>query len=330
MLLGLLLATQAGIVRGTVVADSATPLPYAVVELTPGRRQFADSHGGFVFTGVVPGRYRLSARQVGFVPTETALAIVREPAPLRLVLRHLPIELNSIAVEVAAACRTPGSPTPAADTGLVTVFEQLFENASRFQLMADDYPFTYWMERSASDFDARGRSIWEGRDTLAIRSEQRLRYQPGSVVRRGLAPGGRPARVVGVPQLPDLADSAFRARHCFWYGGRVDLEGAPMVLLEFRAGERLPSVDVDGSVWLDAATFAVRRIVVRIAPAPIADLQSVEVTADFREVAPWLLVPRRIETVTVLASRGVPVRRQVEVQRLLRTHFSRPLDAVPP
>jgi hypothetical protein len=330
MFLGLLLAAQAGIVRGTVLADSATPLPYAVVELTPGRRLFTDSHGAFVFTGVAPGSYRLAARQVGFTPAETTLTVAQNPERRRLVLRHLPVELTGIAVEAEAVCRSPGAAPAAADTGLATVFEQLFENAARFQLLADEYPFTYWMERWASDFDARGRSIWEGHDTLAIRSEQRLRYLPGTVLRPGLAPGGRPARVVGVPQLPDLADSAFRARHCFRYGGMTELDGAPMVLVEFRAGERLPSLDVDGCVWLDAATFAVRRIVVRIAPAPIADLQSVEVTADFREVAPWVLVPRRIETVTVLASRGIPVRRQVEVQRLLRTHFARPLDAVPP
>lgn len=324
MLLSLLLASQ--VLHGTVLTDSAAPLPYAVVEMTPGRKLFTDRHGSFVFTSVAPGRYRFAARQVGYAPAETTLTVGGDAAPLRLVLRHLPIELHAIAVEAVASCRAPGMAPLAADTGLATVFEQLFENAARFQLLADEYPFTYWMERSAADYDARGTSIWEGHDTLAIRSDQRLRYVPGSVLRRGLAPGGRPARVVGVPQLPDLADSAFRARHCFRYGGMSALDGAPMVLLEFRAGERLPSVDVDGSVWLDAATYAVRRIVVRIAPAPIADLQSVEVTADFREIAPWVLVPRRIETVTVLASRGVPVRRQVEEQRLLRIHFTKPLE----
>jgi len=328
MLLPALLAVQ--VLRGTVLTDSATALPYAVVEITPGRRQFADGRGAFVFAELTPGRYRLTARQVGFTPAETTLTVADGPVPpLRLVLRHLPIELNTIAVEAEAVCRSPGLRPVTADTGLATVFAQLFENATRFQLLADEYPFTYWMERSATEFDVRGTSIWDGRDTLAIHSRERLSYVPGSVVRPGLAPGGRPARVIGVPQLPDLADSAFRARHCFRYGGMSELDGAPMVRLEFRAGVHLPSVDVDGSVWLDAATFVVRRIVVRLAPAPIGDVQSVEVTADFREVAPWVLVPRRIETVTRLASRGVPVRRQVEEQRLLRIHFERPLDGVP-
>lgn len=325
-------AAQQLVLRGRVETDSGTPLPYAIVQLLPfGRRQFADGRGAFTLTGVVPGSYRLAVRQVGFAPLDTAVTVGHSDPPLRLTLHRLPVRLAAITVQTDAACPVPPVVDPSRDSALATIFSELFENARRFQLMADEYPFTYRMERAATDFDVRDNVAWQGVDTIEIQSDERWRYQPGGMLRPGIGPGGRPARVIQVPQLPDLADSVFRSRHCFRYAGEAVLDTTLTLMVEFKAARSLRSLDVDGTAYLDARSYAVRRIDVRVVPAAaIPNVTSIEMAVEFREVQPHILVPRRIRTLTQLVT-GVSgrLRRQEEEQRLVRVHWRRPLDASP-
>jgi len=319
---------SAAVLRGRIETDSGIPLPYAMVRLAPlGRRQFADAHGLFAFAAVPEGVYRLAVRQIGFVPLDTAVTLPAGATALRLQLRHLPVRLTAIDVEAEGPCRV-GSTAGAHDPALAPIFAQLFVNAERFELLADEYPFVYRMQRAATELNLRDETVWQAMDTIDVRSDERWKYEPGQLLRPGLGPGGRPARLVQVPQLPDLADSAFRARHCFTFLGEVELAGSPALLIGFRAAEGLLSLDAEGQAWLDARTYAVRRISFDVVPAwAIPNTQSISVTADFREVQPFVLVPRRIFTLTQLVTQsGGPATRQEEEQRLLRVHFLRPLD----
>src|SRR6185503_15650805 len=139
----------------------------------------------------------------------------------------------------------------------------------------------------SSEINRREATTWQGIDTITIRSDQRFRYVPGGLFRRGLGPRGRPARVIQVPQLADLADSAFRARHCFRYAGETSLDGVAALLVAFDARRPLLAFDVEGEAWLDARTWRLLRIGVRVVPADfLPNMLSLEVVADFREIQP--------------------------------------------
>jgi hypothetical protein len=323
-----LMRAQDRSLRGVVTSDSA-PVPYAIVELRPGRRIFTDERGAFTLLHVAPGRIRLEVRQIGFAPLDTILD-GDSASSVRLALRRLAMRLPAITV-AAGACQGSGESVPPDGGDLSVILSQLLEHARRFQLMADEYPFVYRMQRASSEINRRESTTWQGIDTITIRSDQRLRYEPGRIFRPGLGPRGRPARVVQVPQLPDLADSAFRARHCFRYAGETSLDGVPALLVAFDARRPLLSFDVDGEAWMDARTWQLLRVGIRVVPAEaLPDMLSLEVLADFREILPFVLVPKRILTVTALSGRaGQPFGRQEEEQRLLNVHFLRPLGAVP-
>ncbi len=318
------------VVRGVVSSDSAA-VAYASVELGAGRRIFADASGAFVFPNVPPGNYRLSVRQVGYAPLDTTVNADSSAATILIALHHLPVRLRAIAVSADPRCHAGLGGGDDGNADLPIILAQLFENARRYQLLADEYPFVYRMERAASEIGAQENTTWQGIDTITVRSDERLKYEPGRIFRPGLGPRGRPARVVQVPQLADLADSTFSARHCFRYAGETALDGVAAVLVAFDARRPLLSFDVEGEAWLDARSWRLLRVGVRVVPADaLPDLLSIEVVADFREIQPNVLVPRRIFTLTRTAGfRRRPLGRQEEEQRLLTVHFLRPLGGLP-
>ena len=307
--------------RGSITGDSAA-IPFAVVEIDHGSRVFTDARGAFVMPGLARGAHALRVRQVGYEPADTTISMDAD-LHVSITLRHLPMRLRAIAV-TAGACAA----TETGDDALAIIFGQVLENARRLQLLADEYPFVYRMQRAATEIGPNEETVWQGIDTVALKSDERWRYVPGGLFRQGLGPRGRPARVVRVPQLADFADSAFRERHCFRYAGVTQLDGRPSLLVEFTVRPAVPSFDVAGSVWLDAGTYQVRRIAVRVVPEDaLPDVSGIEMMTDFREMQPHIVLPRRILTVTrTRGGRRAPGGRQEEEQRLLGVHFLRPLD----
>ncbi len=286
-----------GLIRGTVAAESGEPLPFALVVLDPGFTQrFADERGAFVYAGLRPGTYRLRVRQVGYRPADTALAVGRDSAQaVSVVLVRVPIRLAVIAVSSEGVCLTPGPPEPGDDSVLAVLFDQLRENAARYQLLVDAYPHLSRLVRRFYLESEDGGSHLVRIDTLDVRSNERARYRPGRVVRNVNG-----ERAIVLPTLPDLADTVFQRAHCF--RARNDSIGDhPMVRLDFTAAESVRASDVDGSAWLDPATFQLRQLTIRLTRAEradIANVAAVSATEIFREILPSVIAPDRVTAVT--------------------------------
>src|SRR6267378_964232 len=144
-------------IRGTVVsAETAQPLGFSIVTLHPNiGRQFTDGAGAFAFSGTHPGTYLLSVRQIGYAPLDTQIVVAGDTSTtVRIALRHLAIELPPVTI-AARQCTNPGHPD-SSDAALSAVFDQLQENARRFELLADSYPFRYGLERTVRTVNRRG------------------------------------------------------------------------------------------------------------------------------------------------------------------------------
>jgi len=336
---GLLLATAAlaagavtsiahaqGVVRGEVRATTGERIPYAIVSLVSGGRQrFANDSGAFWLAGVAPGRHRVLVRQIGYSPFDTTVVVPPDgEVALTARLERIAVELSEITVSARTVCERPGAPDPALHPQLAAVFDQLRENAARYALMADSYPAEYRMARSYGDLDAAGEDHVYFRDTVALRTDARWRYAPGRV----LTETGRGGQRLLLPTLPDLADSAFMAGHC-WYLTGLDTAAGGLVRVDFVPPARLRSPDVEGSAWLDRLSYQIRSANVRLTNPTRADyrVRGLTVDMDFREIVPSIVLLGHISAVTRTLPQFGGTTVHTEEQRLLAVHFLRPLSA---
>ncbi len=249
--------------HGTVVAaESGEPLGLSIVTLYPGvGRRFTDAHGTFSFGVAQPGTYILSVRQIGYAPLDTQLVIAGDSSTnVRIALHHLAIELPPVTIS-AGQCTDPGAPD-SSDRALRAVFEQLQENARRFELLADSYPFRYTLELTDRIVNQRGDTGPPVVKRLQFSSGD-TRHHPyavGRVVEHGWGPWGSPDSVLVIrsAELDDLGNGEFIASHCFHLAGRDTIGGETLVRINFEPATRIGSADMAGSAYLDTSSYALR------------------------------------------------------------------------
>jgi len=316
------------VLRGVVTDTAGTRVPYALVRVLPaGTERFTDARGGFSFVGLPLGAHRVQARQVGYEPFEWAVTLRAEGATLRIALQPLAIRLDELTVSVPGRCTAPGPPDPESAAALTAIFAQLQESARRFAVLADSYPFQYFIERTFTDVLEGGEVRPVATDTVGYQSGARPRYRPGNVIGWGVGPGGTRARAVQLPSLPDLADGTFIANHCFGYGGMVERDdGRRMLRITFRAAANLRTPDVDGEADLDPDSYQLRTLSTHLTYPGRAQpgIAAANATIQLTELFSNLVIPGSVRGVvepTLDVRRGTRVARYVDVQRLLRVHF---------
>src|SRR3989442_5187260 len=245
----LLAVAQQPSLRGTVVsAETAQPLGFSIVTLHPNSgRQFTDSAGGFAFADTKAGPYLLSVRQIGYAPLDTQVVIKGDSATIvRIALRHLAIELPPVTV-AGRQCTNPGRPD-SSDAALLAVFDQLQENARRFELLADSYPFHYDLEVALREVNQHGDTSRPVVRRLRFSSNDNHPYEVGRVVEPALGPWGSPDSMVVIHSADqqDLGNSDFIANHCFRLAGRDTIGGETFVRINFEPATRIGSGDIAG------------------------------------------------------------------------------------
>jgi hypothetical protein len=276
--------------RGSVVAASSDqPIPYVMVELLPDfPRRLTDDSGRFHFTGLRPGHYRLQVRQIGYMPIDSAISLPAQGNEV-VVIRLWPvgITLPPVTVTGTSECRTPGAPDPTLSPELAIVFDQVVENARRYDLLMDSFPRRLKMERTLAELLFGGARRVMLTDTIDYRENQ-WTYQPGHIFTAGPRTGDL---VVRLPILADFADSLFVANHCFTLVGRDTLEGERFVRLDFAPPVAATEADVEGAAYLDPESYLIRYTVVRVTrPRRVSrQLASLAATARYR-LAPNAIV----------------------------------------
>jgi len=286
-------------------------------------RRFTDQTGAFTFAGVAPGTYHLLARQIGYTPLDTVLAVLADSAPvLRIALSHMAIQLPPVTVTGKTTCGTAG---PVGAPELAAVFDQLLENARRFELLADSFPHRFRIERIFTTVDRQGRNEVSQVDTFERESSFRWPYRPGRIVGPPTGPLNND-RLVRLPSLSDFADSTFVDAHCFRLVGRDTLAGSTFIRVDFAPVAALRSTDVEGAAYLDPVTYQIRYTTVRLTRPErgIPGVAAMVATIHFSEIAPGILLHDHVRSVETFAWSHTPAER-IEEQRLLGVHFLRAL-----
>ncbi|MEK6976416.1 MAG: carboxypeptidase-like regulatory domain-containing protein [Candidatus Thermoplasmatota archaeon] len=83
-----------GAIRGYVVNEAIVPIADVVVRLTGGANQTTDAEGAFVFNGLEPGDYFVSASKLGYTTQQASATVVAgEEPPITKIM--LPADKNS-------------------------------------------------------------------------------------------------------------------------------------------------------------------------------------------------------------------------------------------
>jgi Carboxypeptidase regulatory-like domain len=242
-------------------------VPFASVTLTPtGRARFADSSGAFVFTHVAPGSYRVRARQIGYVPSDTTVIIRPAPAVTSVTISlHRVVQLRRVVTRAKGSkdCIAPGVPDSTIDPELAQVFTEVRENVARLRILVNNYPFRY---RREDEFllRASGPDEMEEMDTVDIESAEDEGYHPGRVVVNGTGTHGQPAQFMHLVQFQDIADQAFIQTHCFNIVENAKTDSStttPLIRVDFRPWVKLQVPDVEGSLFIDPDRYIVKRAV---------------------------------------------------------------------
>ncbi len=320
-----LAAAQQPVFRGTVVsAETGLPLSFSIVTLHPNvGRQFTDGAGAFTFAGAQPGTYLLSVRQIGYTPLDTQIVVGGDRTTMRIALRHLAIELPPVTI-AAGQCTNPGRPD-SSDTALLAVFDQLQENARRFELLADSYPFRYNLEITTREMRQRGDTGRPVLQTLRLSSNDNHPYTVGHVVEPAWGPWGSPDNTVVIhsADLQDLGNADFITNHCFRLAGRDTVDGETFVRIDFEPATRIRSADMAGAAFLDPNTYELRYTttwLTRPERSTLIDVRSMNFRTRFRNIARG--VPLQ-DSLTVITTYPHSRQTKIETQRTGGVRFSR-------
>ncbi len=302
-------ADSSRVVTGTILdVANGEPVPYATVALLgTDHARFADSGGHFRLTRLRPRAYRLRARQIGYEPVDTTVAVGQGPSVVTVTLRmrRIPTLLGAVMVtgRKGSGCVATGIPDPKVDPTLAAIFGQVRENVDRTQLLAEQYPFRYTREERRIIRRSPGGDSTDYIDSLSYESRARRPYEIGDVLFYRLdtvfhraGPGDVPRPLIRrhmyLPVFTDLADSAFLSAHCFRLGAMErDQNGPTLFRIDFEPAKRIRTPDVQGSLYIDARELIVRRAFFALTRPEAAKppLINFAVTTTFRPVIP--LVP---------------------------------------
>jgi hypothetical protein len=206
-----------------------------------------------------------------------------------------------------------------------TILAELRKNAERERLLVTSYPFVYRIERWLGEIDPRT-GVQRQPDTISYRSDERPRYSPGNLVRMDSS-ARELNKIMVVPVLEDLGDPAFLRSHCFTYAGTERGDAAVWHRIDFKPIRTVHAADVEGSVFLDTATYVIRRAIFRMTrPGEVsAYLRQLNVTSNYREILPGVTVIGDIVSVQLLRAPNFAAQtsRMTEKQRLVDYRFVR-------
>jgi Carboxypeptidase regulatory-like domain len=276
---------------GTVKAEATgMPIPYSTVTVdSVGRERFTDERGSFTYFAFPVGRHRIRIRQLGYLPLDTNVVLAGLNMDLSFSLIRVPSTLADVQVNAPIRrCIVPEENGFVDDPDLTTVLGEARKNAERERLLRRTYPFEYKLAQSHDTYDATTNTHRIVHDTTTFRSDDDWKYHKGKVVSGDRNKVFGDVRVMRLPTLTDLADQRFLMAHCFKYAGVYTEDSVPVHRIDFEPLPEIVAPDVEGSIFIDSATYIIRRAEFRltkggsIKPAILA----MTVTTTYREILP--------------------------------------------
>ena len=257
---------QTATVTGQVLLQEADqPLPYTTVSvMSHGIQLLTTETGRFTVPNLLPGEVRLRFKRIGYSPRDTVLTLAaNDTARLMIRMARLAILLPEV-VAHRGKC-TNEMPLEPRTPVLAQLFDQLNQNAERFKLLAESRPFHMYIHRLRGLLGAENRIVPLRIDSVVRGPFPPESYRPKHVLRRGTLTEWE----VGVPELPDYADTAFTNNHCFFYAGQERRGEDSVIAVDFEPTEKIDKeVDIKGTMYLRVDTYELVETITRLNKVP--------------------------------------------------------------
>jgi hypothetical protein len=283
----LALAQNATVIGQVRVADGGHPLGYSAVSVVaPPMNLLTGDAGRFTLVNLPAGQLRIRIKHIGYAPRDTVLMLAaNDTARIEVSLSRLVIQLP--AMLVSGKC-TNQSPTEAQPAVLAELFDQVNQNAERYRMLANAKPFVMQVYRVLGIRNPSGTIVPTSIDTIVRRPFPPSPYKPKEVVTRG--EGAQAGDwVLGLPELPDFADTAFTNNHCFRYAGKTKVDEDSLIQVDYEPVPWLDKeVDIEGSLFVRTTDYQLVRTITKLNKVPgqlsRAGLLDATVVARFSEV----------------------------------------------
>ena len=257
--------TQSATVEGFARASATNaPMAFSLVRLLRGdttavwQQAITNADGRFRFAGVAAGDVRLQILRIGFHPMLSPVLHIEPGQALHYDLSSepLPVELPTVAVRAVNGCLSASD--LADDSALATLWNEArkgvdirraFELRYRFNRSLRQVAQIHWRLRPDRR-QVRMDTVVIEPDSVLVR-EERLRSDHSTA---GYGQGNR----LIVPDEKELLDERFLQAHCL---ETTIQRGDGGLGIRFRpAGVRQVGYALRGTIWLDSATYLIRRI----------------------------------------------------------------------
>jgi hypothetical protein len=252
------------VVLGELVsAEDRRPLPGTLVTLVDSSgmrwaRYVTNAAGRFILRPNMPGRYIIRAERIGDQLASSPLLTVGTDTLLyRFVIQPLPVQLPGIDV----ASRERGCERRTDGRAVETLWNEIRKALDVAQWTTETGGLTYTGNIYQSTIDTE-HLLLRGAERSTYTAESRMPFSvasPADLARRGFArPNGQDVYLLG-PDASILTSQEFLDTHCF--GLAADPRAPEMIGLSFEPLRRRGDiVDIAGTLWVERATAALRRL----------------------------------------------------------------------
>lgn len=229
---------------------------------------FTADGGAFSLAAPGPGEYRIRVERIGYADWVTELYVVAAGQALAITVEvpRDPVRLGDLRVEVTGACLDD----PRQGEALATAWEEARKALETAVWAEGRGELTFTLTEYERTLDPRS-LVTLGSET---RTRHKVRLPPfrslpaRQLTTEGYAIVNRDSSVFYAPDATVLLSEEFSDSHCFGLR-REEVEGEARLGITFRPQRRSNVIGIEGTLWLDEASAALREVELRYRDVPL-------------------------------------------------------------
>lgn len=229
---------------------------------------FTAADGVFSFQAPGAGEYRIRVQRIGYADwtTEPYVLAPGEALGVTIEIPRQPVSLVGLRVEVTGSCLDD----PRQGEALATVWEEVRKALETAVWAEDRGELTFTLTEYARTLDPNSLATLGS----AIRTRHNVRLPPfrslpaGRLTTEGYALVNSDSSVFRAPDATVLLSEEFREAHCFGLA-RDEVEGEARLGITFRPQRGRDVVEIEGTLWLDEESAALREVELRYRNVPV-------------------------------------------------------------